>query len=165
MNTLRMIFLLLFVSTLASAVSIDSERADPEVSLLGKALYYRDKGSLDIGQIMGGTYLKPYYNSTVNIGISKDNIWIAFDLYNSSGKDIEKLLVITSPILETIELYDENGALLGRKGMRYIDKEHKTLYPAFPVTVHPGQPQRYYIRISSLYGPVDFAVKLKDELV
>jgi len=163
MNSFWKTLLFLLVSTplFLHATPLDVNHIGDEMSILRHASCFLDTQSLGFKEIEGK--LRPYHSETINLGVSKDAVWIAIDLHNKSSEEVTKLLVVTSPILESIELYSGDDQTPNRKGIRYIDEEHTTLYPSYTLTLPPHTTTRYTLKIQSLYGPVDFALELKDE--
>ncbi len=91
-------------------------------------------------------------------------IWIKFRLQNPSDKSIEKLLILTSPLLEYIALYKENDLKKPIiKGVLHITKEHTTLFPFYTIQQDAQSTKDYYIEVRSLYEPVDFKLRLEDK--
>ena len=134
-------------------------------SLLQKSSLYIDKESrYSLEELLDSNLLKSYTQSSVNIGISKASIWVMFRLKNSSRERVKKVLILHSSLLEEIELYSEDNltsALL--RGVAHIDKERSRLFPSFPIELEPQESKVYYLKVRSLWRPVDFTLTVKDK--
>ncbi len=159
----KLLFLLSFsISLHASTVDIAQ---NPKIQLLVQSsIYFASDDSLTIKEIIEKNLFKPYNKTRVNTGVSKTTIWIKFTLHNSSNVSLEKLLILTSPLLEEIALYSntnlENPIL---KGVHYSTHKHTTLYPTYTLTLNPHQTKTYYLKIKSQWTPVHFSIMIEDE--
>jgi len=150
-------FYLLGVST----VDISKEE---KVSLLEhSAIYITDK-TLSIEQAKKSINFKAYQNFQLNTGLSKKNIWIKFLIENNSTSTLDKLLILSSPLLEDIELYDISKSDKPRlRGVSHLTKEHTTLYPYYTISLKPKEHKEYYLKVKSLWTPINFSLQLSNE--
>ncbi len=108
--------------------------------------------------------LAPHKKRYMNIGITQKEIWVTFTLENNTSAPIEKILLITSPMLEHIALYkDTYNDTPQLRGMLHFVDNHHTLFPYFPITIAPHSKHTYFMNIKSTFTPVDFALYLKDK--
>jgi len=151
------------VNNTVHAASIDISKPT-ELSLLEQSSVYIDKQDLNIQEIIQKNLFKAYKSPYINIGTSADNIWIKLELANFTQKPVEKLLILTSSLLEHIALYSEDA--LDKpiiKGVSHINTEHTTLLPYYNIHLDPNSSQTYYLKVQSIYEPVDFGLKLQDK--
>ena len=106
----------------------------------------------------------PCKSAYINTGITQKEIWITFSLENNTSTPIQKILLITSPLLEHIALYQDSYDRTPQfRGMLHLVNNHHTLFPYFPITIAPYTAHRYYMNIKSTFTPVDFALFIKDK--
>jgi len=158
-----MIFLLL-VFTLystdleANTININQEH---KISLLKKGDVYFDTQELNLTQILQKKLFHPYSHTYINTGIRSVTIWIRFTLSNQSKYFTDKVLILTSPLLEKITLYRKNHLYAPQhKGVYYIKKEHHTLFPYYSIMLPPHTTETYYLKVNSSLTPVDFNLML-----
>ncbi len=156
-----LIFILLATTLHAAPVDISK---DKQISLLEHSSVYLDEEHLDIQEIIKKDLFKAYQTPYINIGTSQDNIWIKLKLRNPTQEPVEKLLILTSSLLEHIALYKE-GELSAPiiKGISNINTEHTTLLPYFTIHLEANSSQTYYLKVNSFYEPVDFGLKLQNK--
>jgi len=157
-----LIVFILWTATLHAA-PVDISQNE-QISLLENSTVYLDKKDLDIQEIIKKNLFQTYPSHYINIGTSQDSIWIKLKLRNPTQQAIEKLLILTSSLLEHITLYKE-GKLDSPaiKGVSNIDTVHTTLLPYFTINLEPNSSQTYYLKVNSFYEPVDFGLKLQDK--
>ena len=164
-NLKKYISLLFFLSLKLTAFSSIEISTIDNGSILEKSSIYFDKTSkLSVREVVNGNLFQPYSKSHVNIGFSKTIIWLKFKLINSSKQKVEKFLILNSPLVENIELYNEHNltqALL--RGVANLTLEHKTIFPTLPIELNAGESKEYYLKVNSLWTPVDFTLSLKDK--
>ncbi len=159
-----LIFLLfVLISSFGNANEINISQHN-KISILENSSIYIDKRELGIQEILEQDLFETYKKPHINIGASRKTIWIKFRLQNSTQKSIEKLLILTSPLLEYIALYKDdelNRPLI--KGVSHITKEHTTLFPFYTIQLAAKTSQDYYLKIKSLYEPVDFGLRIQNK--
>jgi len=166
MKNLKLTLLLFFFFSLKLIASntIDISHVDKGSLLLQSSIYVDKSSKLSVFEVVKGNLFQPYFEPQVNIGISKSTIWLKFKIKNSASTTIKKLLILNSPLLEQIELYREDSLtqpLL--KGVNNLTEEHKMIFPTLPISLNAGESKEYYLKVRSLWTPVDFGVMLKDE--
>jgi two-component sensor histidine kinase len=169
MKNLKIIFLLcILISTSISANTAESNVIDvtkgEQLSLLENSTVYFSEEQLTVQEVLNEDQFETYHKPYINIGASQKTIWIKLQLQNPTEKPVEKVLILTSPLLETITLY--NGNDLSNpiiKGVSNISKDHTTLYPFYTIDLAGYTSQEYYLKIRSLYEPVDFRLRIEDK--
>lgn len=160
----KMIYLLaLLLSILISlnAVEIDTKTPMP-LSLLEKSEVYLSKNSIAPDTVPKLPFCS-HNDNCINIGISQKDIWVRFTLENNSSSEIEKILVVTSPLLEDIALYRQTTISTPElRGINHITHAHHTLFPYFTISLPPHTSTHYYMNIHSIFTPVDFRLILHD---
>ncbi len=161
LSSLFLLFILICTSSQSGTIDISQHG---KISLLENSTVYIDKEPLRLQKVLEQNLFKKYHQPHINIGASQKNIWIKFTLHNSTEKSIEKLLILTSPLLEHIALYKEDNLktpLL--KGVAYMSKKHTTLFPLYSIQIEAQTTQVYYMEVRSHYGPVNFGLRVQDE--
>jgi two-component sensor histidine kinase len=138
--------------------SLDTET----VSLLEKSHLYVDAKELKLSEVIHRNLFKPYDKPYINIGMRPETIWISFSLVNNSSSEIQKLLVLSSPMLENIALYTEENTAPLLNGRVHLTDKHTTLFYRYSLRLHPQEKQQYYLKVRSDYTPVDFALTLQN---
>ncbi len=106
---------------------------------------------------------KPVLQGNVNFGFDPKPLWMRFSIQNSGIENLEPLLVLASPTLDQVELFqvDRAGVVtqLLRTGndlpfnTRRVDNRNFVM----PLKVKPGEQLRFYLRIEeagSLQAPL-----------
>ena len=155
------VFILWAVTLHAEPVDISQSK---ELSILEHSSVYIDEKDLSIQEIINKDPFQIYRSPYINIGASQDNIWVKLELHNPKQEGIEKLLILTSSLLEHIKLYKEgelNSPVI--KGVSNINTEHTTLLPYFTINLEANTSQTYYLKVNSFYEPIDFGLKIQDK--
>lgn len=160
----KMIYFFTLLSSILislNAVEIDTKTPMP-LSLLEKSKVYLSKNAITPDAVPNLPFCS-HNDDCINIGISQKDIWVRFTLENNSSSAIEKILVVTSPLLEDIALYyqttDSTPVL---RGINHITHTHHTLFPYFTVSLPPHTSTHYYMNMHSTFTPVDFRLMLHD---
>jgi len=156
-------FLTLLTSVLISLNAIEiNEKSPMPFSLLEKSEVYLSKATVTPETVPKLPFCS-YDDNCINVGISQKNIWIHFILENNSSSAIQKILVVTSPLLEHIALYSQTtGSAPVLRGINHLNHTHHTLFPYFTISLPPHTSIRYYMNIHSTFTPVDFRLILYD---
>jgi two-component sensor histidine kinase len=119
---------------------------------------------MSITDLFSQKQFNPLKSEHLNLGISKDFIYIHFVLKNNTSRAISKVLVTNSPLLENIILYSDENLDTGiAKGIMYIDETHNTIPFYFNINMEPQSSKHYYLKIHSTYNPIDFTLTLEDK--
>ena len=129
-----------------------------KLSILKESFFYLDRdNNKTIKVLVSKNLFKPYNKSLINIGVKDVTIWIKIRVKNSTNLPINRELILTSPLLEQIELYKNrhfNAPLFN--GVKYINGERTTLYPHFSIHLKANSSNEYYLKIKSEWTPVSF---------
>jgi two-component sensor histidine kinase len=145
------------LSTLhASVIEISTKTA---YSILEHAEVYFDKEDLTLQEIINEKKFTAYTKPYINRGVSSETIWISFSLKNDTMQNIEKILVLTSPLIEHLALYNKD--IIDKPILQgVLDKgiKHSTIFPYFTIKLAPQSSKKYYLKIKSLINPIDFGL-------
>jgi len=162
-KSLFFVFLILTLSHISLSAEAININQDHKISILESSDVYFDTQELNITQIIKRQLLHPYEDSNINTGMLSTTIWVRFTLSNQSEHLTDKVLVLTSPLLEHITLYNtKNLHTPQHKGVYHIRKEHHTLFPYYHIKLQPHSTETYYLKVRSLLTPVDFTVILHE---
>ncbi|CAA6820835.1 MAG: Sensory transduction histidine kinase [uncultured Sulfurovum sp.] len=164
-NLKSYVLLLLLISIQLNALSSIEVSKEGSLSVLEHSSLHIESEKLDIHQIIEHDYLKEYSYRHFDIGISqKDTVWIGFELSNNTNQTIEKALVLSSPLLEKIELYHENNLTNPRlRGVSYPQPDHSTLSYYYNIQLNAKSSVKYYMKVYAHYVPLNFSIYLTDE--
>ncbi len=133
-----------------------------EISILKKCQVLFDNKDTGFKDIVTQQKFHTYDQPTINTSIVPITTWIRCTLQNDSNISQQKIMVLTSPLLEEITLYTDDNTSQNR-GVAYITRTHQSLYPYFKIEIPPNHTRTYYLRIHSTYTPVDFRLLLSEE--
>ena len=91
-------------------------------------------------------------SSTLGFGYAPDfNVWIRFELKNTTYKTIEKLIEYGNPITTNLEFYykEHNKYHKIEEGYFAVNEQRQSLTPVFRVKLGPKESKVYYIKASS----------------
>ncbi|RRS30691.1 MAG: hypothetical protein P794_05810 [Epsilonproteobacteria bacterium (ex Lamellibrachia satsuma)] len=118
-----------------------------------------DKEDLTLKEIINEKKFTAYHKPYINRGISSATIWISFSLKNDSMQNIEKILVLTSPLIEHLALYRQNITNKPLfQGVLDTSNKHSTIFPYFNIKLAPQSSKKYYLKIKSVINPIDFGI-------
>jgi len=161
------LFLLILMSIQIHAVTTLEIAEEQEGSILkNSSIYFDDSNRINIKEMIDRDLFVPYDKSLVNVGVKDTTTWIRIKLKNSSNSTINKLLILTSPILEEIALYTPNHLdkpIL--KGVAHLTKEHSTIFPTYSIELQAGDSKEYYIKVKNRWTPVEFSIFIKNKKV
>ncbi len=158
---------ILFILTMLFSISLNAKTidisVDSELSLLENSKIYIDYNNLTIDDILNKKLFEIYNKPKINTGLSNASIWLKFELYNSKDVEINKIIVLNSPILENIMFYENNDFNKPQyMGTAHLTDKHETLFPMIYVQLAAKSSKEYYFKINSNFSPVSFAVTLED---
>jgi len=167
LHLFRSIFLslLLYTACASAALSPVNINSSEKVYLLEHSELFISSKEIPLKEVVAKRSFRPLHKEHLNLGISKDFIYIHFILENWRAKPASKVLVLSSPLLEDITLYTEKDLTRGiSKGILHIDdpNHHHTLPFHFRITQAPNSVTSYYLKIHSNYNNIDFALTLED---
>lgn len=153
----------LTIQSPANAISIDIESPE-KISLLQHSAVYIDKENLPLSVIMNEKSFSPYHQVYINKGVTSETIWITFTLKNDSAQKRDKILVLSSPLLGYIALYDTTSNTQPVvKGAAHITGKHTTLFPYFKLSLSPHTSKTFILEVKSNINPIDFGLWLQNE--
>ena len=163
---LKLYFLLLLLVTIeATAISSIDISQDIKDSILKESSFYLDENNnLTVKELIEANVLKPYNKSQINVGLANTSIWVHFKLTNNSSSTVEKVLILTSPLAEDIELYTKDN--LDNpivKGVTHNRENRKTLCYSYRVKLDADETEEYYLKVKSKWGPNNFSVIIENE--
>ncbi len=91
----------------------------------------------------------------LNLGYTQAVVWVAFSLHNASSAPISRLLDITYPLLDYVEVYDISDLSHIRSLLQSGDKhpfnQRNFDHPSFINAIHlqPGEYQKFLVRLKS----------------
>ena len=119
-----LIFFALFVGLNAAVIDFSK---NSETILLESELYI-DSDKLSFTQVKNSESFSPSDTEHINLGFVKNtSLWVRLNFHNPSSVNMEKILEIRNPLLESIVLYD--AVEIEKKGMLYEDKNHHSIKP------------------------------------
>ena len=160
----KLYLLLLFISVELSATLIVEERSiGTKLSLLEHSEIVLDNKSLKLKELLNKKLFKPYRKSHFNAGISNGTVWIKFNVKNSSTTTIKKILVFSSPLIESIKLYKGLDSQPILRGLSIKQPQHHTLSYYYDIALTPQSEVSYYVKVKSHYTPLSFSITLEDK--
>jgi len=158
MKIFSLLFLLL---TLLHAKPIDFTQNSN--TILQKAQLYIDTNNLDFQEIQKSASFVKSDTDNINLGFVKNKVlWIKLDFYNKSKKNIQKILEIYNPLLESVTLYENEK--IYKQGMLYADTEHKNLNRIFPLKLQANESKTYYLKVENSTTALRLGIHLKDKI-
>ena len=165
-RNLKSYFLFLLLSTYLHALSpIDISKEKEVLSILELSeVYFDNDNNQTLKEVLYKNLFQPHIESEINTGVKKLTIWIKIKLNNPTTTRIEKVLILSSPLLEQIELYSNtnlNKPLLN--GVKYMDKNRVELCPSYKIQLESKESKEYYIKVKSYWTPINFKIVLNDK--
>lgn len=121
MKTVLLLFYIILSCRIVAQVAISEK--EHTVVLQGYQLkyYINDSGDSTVTQIHEKlSKFKPIQSDMVNLGFERKDVWFYFETKNQSPKRLERLLRISNPIIDEIDIYKRIGktsyVLVGRSG-------------------------------------------------
>ena len=164
-NYVKFYFLLLVLFPLTTiahtAIDISSEN---DISILEQSTLYVDTKALNVREIIKENHLKAYTQTHFHSKDSKkDTVWLGFTLTNNTNTKVEKALVLSSPLIESIELYSEDNLNTPKiKGTSHPSVAHSTLTYHYSITLNAHSSKKYYMKVYSHYSPLNFSLHIKE---
>ena len=136
-------------------------------SILGNYFYVAEDATLQMGikEAVNLNYKKSE-KERINLGFTNTNVWLKFNIKNTTPKHFSKLLRIQKPLLDSVSLYYKTahkwnvyhtGVMVNE-----ADKPIKGTSLYFPLDLTPQQTQTYYIKTYSQYGK-SYAVSIVNQ--
>jgi len=159
------LLLLLFIVKIHALSAIDISKEKKSFSLLESSeLYFDNDNNQTLQDVLYKNLFQPYSKSQINTGVKNVSIWVKVSLNNPSNSAIRKVLILSSPLLEEIELYSTsnlNTPLLN--GVKYMNKERVELCPSYKIKLEAKESKEYYLKIKSYWTPINFKIIIDDK--
>ena len=154
------VFLSIFVN-LYALESVDISKSNKEISILEHSDVYFDSYKLRLKEIVDSNLFKENRKHRINNAQTKRVVWVRFELSNSSNKSVQKALVLDSPSLEYVSLYEEPNSMPKNTGVM-VDAKHSTINYYYKITLPPHSKKRLYLRVYSVYKSFFFSLYVED---
>ncbi|OQX76310.1 MAG: hypothetical protein B6D54_04175 [Epsilonproteobacteria bacterium 4484_65] len=156
------VFLFVLLGAFSKATPFDISKTTEQLILDHSSVYF-DKDNLTLQEIIDQKLFTAYHHPYINRGVSSETIWITITLTNNSMSHVDKILVLSSTLVEYVALYNDVSHAPILKGVVHIDDEHTTLFPYFHINLKPKTSKQYYLKIKSAINPIDFGLWIYDE--
>jgi two-component sensor histidine kinase len=132
-------------------------------SLLERSNVYISDNNTTLNTILASKRFVPHTQPYINIGMRQQTVWVEFALRNETDKPISKVLILRSPMLEHIALYEAERLDTPRLNGRYHNLDHhKSIFYHYAITLKPRTRQQYYLEVRSDHAPVSFSMSIED---
>ncbi len=159
MKYLLVIFFTLFIGLNATAIDFSK---NSETILLESELFI-DSNNLSFAQVENHTDFFPSKTEHINLGFMENTtLWVKLNFHNIQEIEIEKILEINNPLLESIILY--NDEKIEKKGMLYEDRNHKSINRVFKLKLKPKEYKTYYLKVENSTTALRLGIFLKDKI-
>lgn len=139
-----------------------SEKTD-YINILPKSQIFIDYSQKDDIKSVINREFKDINRSFLNFGYSpRFNVWIKFELRNSTSKDIVKIIEYRNPLTSYIELFDGNH-LIAKDGLLNHNANRDALNPYFTIKIPKNSYKTYYIKAASVTTPLIINLHLWSE--
>lgn len=102
-------------------------------------------------------------SSHINFGFNnKIIVWLKFEFRNNSKKKQSTMLDMDNPLLETIELYSQDGTSI-KSGMLNIKESRNTISPSFNIEIKPHSKRTYFMKIMNTTTALQFSINLVEK--
>ena len=145
--------------TLSKAIDITI----PSQSLLDKCDIYVEHNGSNIETIINSRFKASKFSS-LNLGATRQHVWLRVKLINPSNQKIKKILLFKDPSLEHIFLYNQYAKMVSKTGvMEYDPSLHKTLFFYLPIELEAKEVKTFFIELYNEHVPLGFSLWLDDE--
>ena len=135
-----------------------------EISLLEKSEICFSDRDTDLHHLIRTQQFHSYKKPYINIGLQPKTVWIRFRLQNTTSKPLNRIIVLTSPLLKYIALYEAPDKKPQLRGILYLEEQlQQTLFPFYSIELPPYGSRTYYLHTYSDMLPVDFSIQLKEK--
>ena len=155
------LFLLIFVLPASALDAVDISANAKEISILEHSDVYFNKTLKTLKEIEKKKLFNTYHKKIINNGQSKNIVWVKFKLKNSSNRPIEKHIIMHSPALESIALYDSIDGKAIMNGFS-SNKKHSTVFYNYKIKLKPKESKLFYLRIFTRYKSFFFSLTAED---
>ncbi len=156
------VLLFILIGSFSKATPIDISKVKEALILENSSVYF-DKDNLSLQEIIDKKLFTIYHHPYINRGVSSETIWVTLTLTNNSISHVDKILVLSSTLVEYAALYKDVLDTPLLKGVVHVDDEDTTLFPYFHISLKPQTSKQYYLKIKSAINPIDFGLWIYDE--
>ena len=152
---------IIFVLPISALEAVDISANSNEISILEHSDVYFNKTLKTLKEIEEKKLFKSYHKKIINNKQSKNIVWVKFKLKNSSNMPVEKHIIMHSPSLESIALYDSIDGKPVTNGFGSNTK-HSTVFYDYKIKLKPKESKVYYLRIFTRYKSFFFSLTAQD---
>jgi len=134
-----------------------------KISILEQSDVLFENKILSLEEIHHNKNFKPQSQPYINRGVSDKSVWIQFKLKNSERAFQHRVLVFSSPLLESIKLYRGDTTQPELRGLSFNQPRHRTIAYYYDISLPPQSEMIYYVKVYSHYTPLSFSVTLEDK--
>lgn len=174
-SRIRLIAVALALSVFAAPLHADNPRqgllsqtvkigqsVDGKYSLKGSLRYLvtDDKTTLDDVVAMGNEAFDLSTGNSVNIGFSKQALWLSLDIENTGSETEALLLVVDLPVLNSIVFYDGLEQAPRFAGIEYANRDNSRSHrlPNFSFLLEPYKKKTLWLKVNSNNGFVPLSL-------
>jgi two-component system, sensor histidine kinase LadS len=153
------LFFFLFYSTL-NANPIDFSKNNE--TLLEKAEIYIDTKDQNFLQIKKSAVFTRIHQKHINLGFVRDTtLWIRLEFFNSSAKEVKKILEVKNPLLEEVVLYTDGTQI--EKGSLNVGSRKNTRNTIFHLHLDTNENKVYFIKVKNATTALRLGLSLKEK--
>lgn len=146
-----LIIFLLSIFTL-NINALDINNTSKFNNILPHSMIYIDTNkSLTIKDIIQKKYeFKKNYKNQLTYGYSPSfNVWIKFNLKNTTKHIVNKILEYNNPLSTHIEFFSPSDNYSQKEGLYQIAPDRKTINPIFKISLQPQETKTFYVKATS----------------
>ena len=148
-----LVVLVIFVQIVCSSpIKIDEKTTYQEI-LSSSEIYVDKSRELTLKDILSKNIkFSKNKKQSLGFGYAPDfDVWIKFELKNTSNKSIKKLIKYDHPLTSSIEFYNKEyfGYRKIKEGYLWVDENRQSLSPVFHISLEPKESKVFYIKASS----------------
>ena len=132
-------------------------------SILEQSEVFFENKVLSLEKVRNEKKFKPHTQPYINAGVLQKSVWIKFQLKNSAKSFQNRVLVFSSPLLESIELYRGDKRQPELRGLAFEQPRHRTIAYYYDISLPPQSEMIYYVKVHSHYTPLSFSITLEDK--
>ncbi|MBO7496597.1 MAG: SpoIIE family protein phosphatase [Salinivirgaceae bacterium] len=169
MRKLTLIAILLNLTLLCRATVVITEaNYNKPIDLSENIFYYEDPtGALTFETATSQKFFRNYnqlQNNIVKIGNSKNDMWLLFEVKNTTKRIQSFFLILKNPMIEEIVLFSSTDSSYFNTGLRYPFKQRpdESKYYNFLIKIEPSQTALYCIKLSAQKHALQIPIELKN---
>ena len=157
-----LIIFLLSIFTL-NINALDVDNTSKFNNILPHSMIYIDANkSLTIKDIIQKKYeFKKNDKNQLTYGYSPSfNVWIKFNLNNTTNHIVNKILEYNNPLSTHIEFFSPSDNYSQKEGLYQIAPDRKTINPIFKISLQPQETKTFYVKATSHITTLIVSLKL-----